>query len=172
MSLISDDAFLKVLKLHIYIWFLYIFPSTKLVKERLEAFLKEAQSLKPDPQHVKEVCFLCVQCMEVSVRFNHLERGAILLTRFYLNSGQNPKKKNSKKIQFFFSKCSERSKLLGNRCSRELSLIYNSIGFVRRLNVRGKKKITKKGLKRSLCSFCWMVIVQQNSQIMPSPSPH
>ena len=53
---------------------LYIFVSTKLVKEHLEAFLKEAQSLKPDSQHVKEVCFLCVQCMEVSARFHHFER--------------------------------------------------------------------------------------------------
>ena len=43
------------------------------MKEHLETFLKEAQSLNPDPMHVKEVCFLCVQCMEVSPRFNHLE---------------------------------------------------------------------------------------------------
>ena len=74
------------------------------MKERLEAFLKEAQSLKPDPQHVKEVCFLCVQCMEVSVRFNHLERGAILLTPFYLNCGQNAKKKKIQKNPILFFK--------------------------------------------------------------------
>ena len=43
------------------------------MKEHLETFLKEAQSLNPDPMHVKEVCFLCVQCMEVSPRFNLLE---------------------------------------------------------------------------------------------------
>jgi len=32
----------------------------------LEVFLQEAQGLNPEPQHIKEVCFLYVQCMEVS----------------------------------------------------------------------------------------------------------
>ncbi|XP_022796393.1 E3 ubiquitin-protein ligase rnf213-alpha-like isoform X3 [Stylophora pistillata] len=37
---------------------------TKLVKEHLGVFLQGARNLKPEPSHVKEVCFLCVQCME------------------------------------------------------------------------------------------------------------
>ncbi|XP_022800358.1 E3 ubiquitin-protein ligase rnf213-alpha-like [Stylophora pistillata] len=41
---------------------------TKLVKEHLGAFLQGAQNLKPEPSHVKEVCFLCVQCMEDILR--------------------------------------------------------------------------------------------------------
>ena len=41
---------------------------TKLVKEHLGVFLQGAQNLKPEPSHVKEVCFLCVQCMEVRKR--------------------------------------------------------------------------------------------------------
>ena len=42
------------------------------MKEHLEIFLQEAQALNPEPQHIKEVCFLYVQCMEVSVRcMNH-----------------------------------------------------------------------------------------------------
>ena len=65
-------------KLHSFDYFDF-FLSTKLVKEHLEVFLKEAQSLKPDAQHVKEVCFLCVQCMEVSACFQHL-RGSSFLT--------------------------------------------------------------------------------------------
>ena len=38
---------------------------TKLVKEHLGVFLRGARNLIPEPSHVKEVCFLCVQCMEV-----------------------------------------------------------------------------------------------------------
>ena len=38
---------------------------TRLVKEHLGVFLRGARNLKPEPSHVKEVCFLCVQCMEV-----------------------------------------------------------------------------------------------------------
>ena len=38
---------------------------TKLVKDHLGDFLHGARNLKPEPSHVKEVCFLCVQCMEV-----------------------------------------------------------------------------------------------------------
>ncbi|KAJ7339392.1 hypothetical protein OS493_005787 [Desmophyllum pertusum] len=38
--------------------------STKMVEEHLEDFLREAQRLRPETQHIKEVCFLCVQCME------------------------------------------------------------------------------------------------------------
>nr|XP_058970756.1 E3 ubiquitin-protein ligase rnf213-alpha-like [Pocillopora verrucosa] len=37
---------------------------TKLVKDHLGDFLHGARNLKPEPSHVKEVCFLCVQCME------------------------------------------------------------------------------------------------------------
>ena len=40
---------------------------TNLVKDHLEVFLEEAQRLTPEPQHIKEVCFLCIQCMEVSL---------------------------------------------------------------------------------------------------------
>ena len=49
-----------------------------MVKEHLEVFLQEAQALNPEPQHIKEVCFLYVQCMEVSVRcMNHYMRGSL-----------------------------------------------------------------------------------------------
>ncbi|RMX46188.1 hypothetical protein pdam_00007847 [Pocillopora damicornis] len=37
---------------------------TKLVKDHLGNFLHGARSLKPESSHVKEVCVLCVQCME------------------------------------------------------------------------------------------------------------
>ncbi|XP_068735057.1 LOW QUALITY PROTEIN: E3 ubiquitin-protein ligase rnf213-alpha-like [Montipora capricornis] len=38
--------------------------SQSFVKEHLDVFLQGAQSLQPESQHIKEVCFLCVQCME------------------------------------------------------------------------------------------------------------
>ncbi|XP_068731195.1 E3 ubiquitin-protein ligase rnf213-alpha-like [Montipora capricornis] len=38
--------------------------SQSFVKEHLDVFLQEAQNLQPEPQHIIEVCFLCVQCME------------------------------------------------------------------------------------------------------------
>ncbi|KAJ7339378.1 hypothetical protein OS493_005772 [Desmophyllum pertusum] len=38
--------------------------STKLVEQHLEVFLREAQRLRPEPEHIKEVCFLWVQCIE------------------------------------------------------------------------------------------------------------
>ena len=49
-----------------------------MVKEHLEMFLKEAQALNPEPRHIKEVCFLYVQCMEVSVKcMNHCRQGTL-----------------------------------------------------------------------------------------------
>ena len=56
------DGFIVVLK----VIFLSYFSSV-LVKEHLDVFLRGAQSLNPEPQHIKEVCFLCVQCMEVRI---------------------------------------------------------------------------------------------------------
>ena len=50
--------------------------STKVVQEHLEIFLKEAQGLNPEPQHIKEVCFLYVQCMEVSSDLANPKSGA------------------------------------------------------------------------------------------------
>ncbi|XP_068759451.1 E3 ubiquitin-protein ligase rnf213-alpha-like isoform X4 [Montipora capricornis] len=38
--------------------------SQSFVKNYLDVFLREAQSLQRNPQHIKEVCFLCVQCIE------------------------------------------------------------------------------------------------------------
>ena len=37
------------------------------MKDYLDVFLREAQSLQRDPRHIREVCFLCIQCMEVSI---------------------------------------------------------------------------------------------------------
>ena len=49
-----------------------------MVKEHLEIFLQEAQALNPEPQHIKEVCFLYVQCMEVSVKsMKHHREGTV-----------------------------------------------------------------------------------------------
>ena len=37
------------------------------MKNYLDVFLKEAQSLQRNLWHIKEVCFLCIQCIEVSI---------------------------------------------------------------------------------------------------------
>jgi len=34
------------------------------VRDYLDVFLREAQSLQRYPRHIREVCFLCIQCME------------------------------------------------------------------------------------------------------------
>ena len=48
------------------------------MKAHLEIFLQEAQALNPEPQHIKEVCFLYVQCIEVSVKcMNHHRQGTL-----------------------------------------------------------------------------------------------
>ena len=52
---------------------------TKLVKEHLGVFLQGAQNLKPEPSHVKEVCFLYVQCREVRKPIVILYSGARVL---------------------------------------------------------------------------------------------
>ena len=37
------------------------------VKDYLDVFLREAQRLQQNPRDIKEVCFLCIQCMEVRI---------------------------------------------------------------------------------------------------------
>ena len=37
------------------------------VKDYLDVFLREAQLLQRNPRDIKEVCFLCIQCIEVRI---------------------------------------------------------------------------------------------------------
>ena len=37
------------------------------VKDDLDVFLREAQRLQRNPRDIKEVCFLCIQCIEVRI---------------------------------------------------------------------------------------------------------
>ena len=37
------------------------------MKDYLDVFLREAQRLQRNPRDIKEVCFLCIQCIEVSI---------------------------------------------------------------------------------------------------------
>ena len=95
----------------------------------METFLKEAQSLNPDPMHVKEVCFLCVQCMEVSPRFNHLE-----MEQFLNVSILGVTKIQSKHL--YKSQCSEINYLLGNICSEEVPFNVQQYRILTDLDVR------------------------------------
>ena len=65
---ISEEVHTKLSFLFLQIFFTNSAKMTKLVKEHLGVFMQGAQNLKPEPSHVKEVCFLCVQCMEVRKR--------------------------------------------------------------------------------------------------------
>ena len=62
-----------------------------MVREHLEVFFHGAQNLKPEPSHVKEVCFLCVQCMEVrklncEMRLVQLELNLLYISEILLIS--------------------------------------------------------------------------------------
>ena len=41
------------------------------VKDYLDFFLREAQRLQQNPRDIKEVCFLCIQCIEVRIPDYH-----------------------------------------------------------------------------------------------------
>ena len=49
------------------------------MKNYLDVFLREAQRLQRNPQHIKEVCFLCIQCIEVSISDDNFSLGNIQL---------------------------------------------------------------------------------------------
>ena len=41
------------------------------MKDYLDVFLREAQRLQRNPRDIKEVCFLCIQCIEVRIPDYH-----------------------------------------------------------------------------------------------------
>ena len=44
-----------------------LFIRRSFVKDYLDVFLRKAQRLQRNPRDIKEVCFLCIQCIEVRI---------------------------------------------------------------------------------------------------------